>query len=165
MTRRLTRLLPLLALALLALATSSALAVRPARSAPVAPSTSAAIASATVTDTVVVAFRPGADTAKVKSRHKGQVSSVAGAKRGSRTRRVKLTTGTSLSSSIAELSKDPDVLWAEPLVEYRAMGLTPDDPLYFSQWGLPAIDAPAAWASETGATHPITIAVVDTGID
>ncbi|HEX9094305.1 MAG TPA: S8 family peptidase, partial [Coriobacteriia bacterium] len=41
--------------------------------------------------------------------------------------------------------------------------LTPTDPRYPEQWGLPAISAPAAWDSTTG-TMGVTVAVVDTGV-
>lgn len=40
----------------------------------------------------------------------------------------------------------------------------PNDPLYGSQWALPAIGAPAGWdEATTGA--PVTVAVIDTGVD
>ena len=40
----------------------------------------------------------------------------------------------------------------------------PDDPLYGSQWALPKIGAPAGWDAATTGT-PVTVAVIDTGID
>ena len=40
---------------------------------------------------------------------------------------------------------------------------TPNDSHYSYQWGLPQVNAPAAWGQSTGAG--VTIAVVDTGVD
>jgi hypothetical protein len=42
---------------------------------------------------------------------------------------------------------------------------TPRDPLLRQQWALTKIHATRAWGVETGATAPITVAVLDTGID
>jgi thermitase len=39
---------------------------------------------------------------------------------------------------------------------------TPNDPSYASQWHLPKINAPAAWASTVGSSQPI--AVIDSGV-
>jgi subtilisin family serine protease len=40
----------------------------------------------------------------------------------------------------------------------------PSDPLYGDQWGLPAIGAPAAWASLSADLPSVTVAVIDSGI-
>ena len=44
------------------------------------------------------------------------------------------------------------------------LNVTPNDPLYPRQWGLPAIRMPEAWAIQFGA-KPIVVGVADTGID
>lgn len=48
--------------------------------------------------------------------------------------------------------------------EVHEAELTPNDPLYSSQWHLPKINAPNAWNSTTGATT-IKIAILDTGVN
>src|SRR5207302_1375256 len=42
--------------------------------------------------------------------------------------------------------------------------LVPNDPLYSSQWDLPKIGMPDAWAITTGSAN-VKVAVIDTGID
>ncbi len=44
------------------------------------------------------------------------------------------------------------------------MQLHPNDPLYSSQWNLPAIDMENAWAIQPGATTDIIVAVIDSGM-
>lgn len=43
-------------------------------------------------------------------------------------------------------------------------GLTPDDPLFSEQWGIPAINADEVWSTHTGDTNTV-IAILDTGVD
>ncbi len=76
---------------------------------------------------------------------------------------IKTPPGTDIESVIRELEADPDVLYAEPNYIYSALAV-PNDPGYANQWGLPQINAPAAWDRTTGNTDVI-IAVVDTGVD
>ncbi len=74
-----------------------------------------------------------------------------------------LALGSDVLSAAAALSKDPNVLWAEP--DYLAKAaLVPSDPLYSQQWGLAKISAPSAWDVVTG-TQTVIIAVLDSGID
>jgi subtilisin family serine protease len=47
---------------------------------------------------------------------------------------------------------------------YAHTATTPNDPLYGSQWHLPQIKAPQAWALTTGAAS-VVIAVIDSGVD
>ena len=47
---------------------------------------------------------------------------------------------------------------------HTAGTVTPNDPDYASQWHLPQIQAPAAWAITTGSSS-VTVAVVDSGVD
>lgn len=67
---------------------------------------------------------------------------------------------------VAQLSKDPNVQYAEPNYVVRALEttLTPNDPYYPDQWGHPKINSPAAWDLSTGSAS-FTVAVIDTGID
>jgi serine protease len=64
---------------------------------------------------------------------------------------------------IRRLSARPDVLYAEPDYEVRAIA-TPNDAYYSQLWGMPKIGAPAAWDTTTGSRSTV-VAVVDTGID
>ena len=97
-----------------------------------------------------------------------------------------------LMEVIEELKQSPEVEYAEPnyyysigsfkpespemsLVEAKnwtnenyslkgQTGLLPNDPLYGSQWGIPAIKADEVWNTHTGDTTSI-IAILDTGVD
>lgn len=61
------------------------------------------------------------------------------------------------------LAQHPAVRYVEPnfIAEQLAV---PNDPFYALQWGLPSINAPAAWNLETGVNRPV-VAVIDSGID
>ncbi|MDR1621932.1 MAG: S8 family serine peptidase, partial [Synergistaceae bacterium] len=65
---------------------------------------------------------------------------------------------------IAELEKDPNVLSAAPNYIVYAMDTEPNDPSYSALWGMPKINAPAAWDKTTG-NHDIYVGVLDTGVD
>ena len=57
-----------------------------------------------------------------------------------------------------------DVLqYVEPNFIYRTFA-TPNDPLYSTLYGMPAINAPEAWDDHTGDPN-FVIAIIDTGID
>jgi subtilisin family serine protease len=63
----------------------------------------------------------------------------------------------------ASLSRTPLVEFAE--LDYIVHAtITPNDPDYSWQWGLPKIQAPEAWNESTGGPEVI-IAIVDTGVD
>jgi len=69
---------------------------------------------------------------------------------------------TDIAQLAADLSARDDVDWAEPDVVDRAT-LVPSDPRFAQQWGLPKINAPAAWDLETGAAT-VLIGIIDSGI-
>jgi chitodextrinase len=79
--------------------------------------------------------------------------------------------GISMEDALAELQQDPNVLYAEPNYRVWAAGDgvdQPNDPSFSDQWGLAAIDAPAAWLAHEqalAAAEPIRVAVLDTGVD
>jgi serine protease len=58
----------------------------------------------------------------------------------------------------------PDVEYAQPRYLNHAMQVHPNDPMFASQWNLPAIDMEAAWAIQPGASSNIIVAVLDTGV-
>ncbi len=62
------------------------------------------------------------------------------------------------------LKQMPGVEFAEPDYLIFPAGLTPNDPLYNSEWHLAAINASSAWGITTGSSQ-IILAVCDTGID
>ena len=64
--------------------------------------------------------------------------------------------------AIKSLNRDPEIEYAEPNYEVRAMA-EPNDPAYPNQWHYPLINLPAAWDTTTGSSEVI-VAVVDTGI-
>jgi thermitase len=84
---------------------------------------------------------------------------------------VKLPRNISVNDAITEYRKNPDVLYAQPNYVYHTTSVTPDDPLFGSQWGLhnaitpgADIDAPDAWSISTG-SNTVIVAVIDTGVD
>lgn len=93
----------------------------------------------------------------------------AGARRsghatGVRTIRVTAPAGASVGVA-RRLRSLPGVRYVEPVYRYRPSAL-PDDALLPRQWQLvraPAMGAPAAW--RRGPVAPVTVAVVDTGVD
>lgn len=77
--------------------------------------------------------------------------------------RLRLPKGSDVSAAIAELLKDPNVLYAEP--NYIAhKDVTPDDTYYNStiQWPLFKVEAATAWNYALGAG--VKVAVLDTGV-
>ncbi|MCW5552445.1 MAG: S8 family serine peptidase [Verrucomicrobiae bacterium] len=93
------------------------------------------------------------------------------------TRWLRATCATNLDvrELAAQLAQDPDVEIAEPDFIRRPTGYIPTggdaDPLFASQWHLPAVKAPEAWAYldsqglPPGGNHDIVVAVIDTGVD
>lgn len=61
------------------------------------------------------------------------------------------------------MSRLDAVSWAEPN-RWRQADAVPNDPRYTTQWGLPRIQAEAAWDLETG-DPSIIVAVIDSGVD
>ncbi|MGV3616976.1 MAG: S8 family peptidase [Fimbriimonas sp.] len=77
--------------------------------------------------------------------------------------RLRLAPGADVAATLAQLRKDPNVLYAEP--NYIATKhVTPDDTYYNStiQWPLFKMEAAAAWNYATGTG--IKVAVLDTGV-
>jgi subtilisin family serine protease len=97
--------------------------------------------------------------------------------------RIKLNERTSVAEAIAELLRDPAVLYAVPNNTYELQGrptvtndpVSPND-LHTRLWGLhnpgggtsvadADIDAPEAWAIGTGSRNGPLVAILDTGAD
>ena len=71
-------------------------------------------------------------------------------------------TGRSTKELLDALKKTPGVLGAAPNYIFHASA-TPNDTRYNELWGMPVINAPAAWDIETG-DAAVFVAVIDTGI-
>ena len=80
---------------------------------------------------------------------------------------VELGVTTTVPQAVTELSRQPNVDFAEPNYLLH-LDVTPNDPLYSQLWGLNQasdhdIDAPEAWDTETGDSDVI-VGVVDSGV-
>ena len=69
-----------------------------------------------------------------------------------------------MSEVLERLNADPRVRIAEPNY-HLALTPLPDDPYLHEQWGPFAVGAPVAWHNETGDTNPVTVAIIDSGVD
>jgi len=92
---------------------------------------------------------------------------------------LKLKPDVSVEDAIKELRSQSDILYVEP--DYlREACFIPSDPYFSHQWGLnntgqtivgvrgtndADIDAPEGWDIERGYSNPVTVAIIDTGID
>jgi len=119
--------------------------------------------SAYVPGEILVKFKPTVGLLGAQSRLAAQDLQVTGAVQSIEVLKVEVEPGQELDT-IAELQRDPNVLYAEPNYIAFAFDTIPNDPQYGVQWGLPKISAPAAWDVSTGSSD-VVIAVVDTGID
>ncbi len=80
-----------------------------------------------------------------------------------RTFRVRVSAGTDIEAAITRLNKVASVETVEPN-RYREASVVPNDTRYPTQWGLPKINAPAAWDLTQGSST-VVVAVIDSGID
>lgn len=78
---------------------------------------------------------------------------------------IEVPDGTDMNAYAEMLRSRPEVESVEPdYLVYPASDMVPDDPMYGSQWHLPAVSCPAAWGMTMGSDQ-ITIALCDTGVD
>ncbi len=77
---------------------------------------------------------------------------------------VALPSAAAVPGALAALRRVPGVSWVEREHLVRAARRS-NDPLQRYQWGLSAVSAYAAWDREVGTRNPVTVAVLDTGID
>jgi subtilisin family serine protease len=126
-------------------------------------SSSAASGAPYVDDAVLVRFAPGtpgAAKAAARAAAAGQFDATLDLVPG--LERLKLRAGT-VQGAIAVLSKNPNVLYAEPDYVVEAIA-TPNDPLFGQLWGMAKINAPAAWDVTFGSAN-VVVGDIDTGID
>ena len=69
-----------------------------------------------------------------------------------------------VEETIADLQKQPGVVYAEPNYYVYAQDVIPNDPAWPSQYGPRHIHAPAAWEISKGSAG-VTIAILDSGVD
>ncbi|MHB1420064.1 MAG: S8 family serine peptidase, partial [Bacillota bacterium] len=100
----------------------------------------------------------------------GTGDGIAGSDSGTgKTELVQVAPGADLAGTLAELRQDPQVEYAEPNYELQAQDV-PNDLRYGEQWGMREIQVDNAWidvqdALGSNAAAPVTVAVVDTGVD
>ena len=76
---------------------------------------------------------------------------------------LRVPRGSTVAEMVSRFNRNPNIIFAEP--DYIAHAtLTPNDPYFDQQWGLPKIQAPQAWDITTG-DKSVRIAILDTGID
>ncbi|MCP5007798.1 MAG: S8 family serine peptidase [Planctomycetes bacterium] len=75
---------------------------------------------------------------------------------------AKISEAQTVEGMCEELSKMPDVEYAEPNYYQYAL-ITPNDPKYSQQWGLTKIQAETAWDTATDSSNVI-VAVIDSGV-
>jgi len=80
-----------------------------------------------------------------------------------RTYKVAVRTGTDILKLCAELNRNPEIEWAEP-VYIIPQDAVPNDPMYGDQTHLPQIHASEAWDVAQGSLT-VPIAIIDSGVD
>lgn len=76
---------------------------------------------------------------------------------------LKVPMETDVKAIARELSRNPNIEYAEPRHIYQLFDV-PNDSLYPQQWYLPKVEAPAAWDISQGDTN-VVIGIIDTGVD
>ncbi|HEX5396373.1 MAG TPA: S8 family serine peptidase, partial [Candidatus Limnocylindria bacterium] len=114
-------------------------------------------------DRVIVRWKDASKAAeRANAHHATVVASLA-----TPSHSVLRTQGRSVAAMVAELRRDPDVVWAEPdyvvqLEESGTQAVSVDDPLTDDQYALDRMQVRDAWTRSTGGTA--LIAVLDTGV-
>lgn len=65
----------------------------------------------------------------------------------------------------ADLRLSPLVDWAHRELELSVQAKRPNDPLFRYQWPLKKIGVTRGWAEEDGTSSPVTVGVIDSGVD
>jgi subtilisin family serine protease len=124
---------------------------------------------------VLVKFRPGVSKAVFEGAIAAAGHTHIRTYRRTGVHLLRVPSGTSVKQAVAELTKDPAVLYAEPDYIVRIRQPLPDDTQFANQWGLhntgqtggtpdADIDAPEAWQTQADACS-VVVAVIDTGVD
>lgn len=114
---------------------------------------------------LLVKYRAG-----VSASHRKNVMMSAGARLERdlptlRAHAIEVPEGADMNAYAEMLRSRPEVEFVEPdYLVYPASDMVPDDPMYGSQWHLPAVSCPEAWGMTMGSDQ-VTIALCDTGVD
>ena len=125
------------------------------------PASALAVARGT-SDGVIVALERSATVEQVSAAIAAVSAKIEHSVPGARTLLLRGASGADDASLASKLSVMPGVRYAEVNGRVRALAI-PNDPSYSQQWGLPAVNAPAAWDLARGSAE-VTVAVVDTGV-
>jgi len=86
-------------------------------------------------------------------------------------RLIKVAASTDVSVMMETIRQDPDVEYVEPNYKLQTQGI-PDDTRFSEQWSMTEISAIEAWDrayelidATGGSPQPVTVAVIDTGVD
>lgn len=112
---------------------------------------------------LLVRFRPEATAAQMTAIHQSLGSTVLKSLDYLKLHRVLLREGLSEKDAVVLYSASETVAVAERHA-LRYPLLSPDDPQYNSQWGLPKIGMPAVWDITKGNAN-VVVGVIDTGVD
>jgi Subtilase family/Fervidolysin N-terminal prodomain/IPT/TIG domain len=77
---------------------------------------------------------------------------------------IKVSSVQPAEQAVKSLKSNPDIEYAEPNYERHISGVTPNDPLFISQWAHQNIHSTDVWQVTTGSSD-ILIAVSDSGVD
>ncbi len=132
---------------------------------------------------VLVKYRPGVNLRSaehaIASCGGKETLGWIGPQEGEKAQMIRLKPGVQVEEAVRELNARSDVEYAEPNYIYRT-NYVPNDACYQKQWGLnndgqriggsvgkkgADIDAQKAWDTERGYSNPVTVAVIDTGVD
>ncbi len=120
--------------------------------------------AATAPEEAIVRLRPGASVAAFALRHG---LTIQRALRLPGTFTVRAAASRQLTHSLAALTADPALQYAEPNRRVRIAAI-PNDPRFSEQWGLSLAQFPATWDLQKGtldAYNPgVVVGVIDTGI-
>jgi subtilisin family serine protease len=106
---------------------------------------------------VIVKYKAKASSAEVERSLIGIAGIEVGKVEGiSRISRVRILSGKSVEQTVAELSRNPSVEYAEPNYIYHVTTTSPDDPLYSAQWGLKNSGQAVSGSSTLGPSNPIS---------
>lgn len=108
---------------------------------------------------VLVQLAPDATGVAAEALHQAADATVTG-----RIRELRLLRISVVGNRVHVYRKSPLVRWVER-ERVRRVFDKPNDPLFWMQWPFRQLKISAAWRKEPGTTHPVTVAVVDTGID
>lgn len=113
-----------------------------------------------VPDQLMVKFRPGAAAGAEAGTHRAAGATVLRTIERLNVQVVRLAPGTSPEAAMTAYRTSGLVEYVEQDAFVHAL-ITPNDPMYSSQWHYPQIGLPAAWDITTGGA--VIVAVLDTG--